>query len=114
MKESAAYRMLASADRQLLLYELERADGPLTEEELARRVAARRYGISPEKISTDKVERAHVRLVHKHFPLLLGLDVIERSGGGLVLNDERREQWIVAAKTMEAWPPEEWSPSLPA
>lgn len=114
MNESAIFRMLASADRQLLLYELERADEPLTEEELARRVAARRHDISPDKVSAEKVERAHIRLVHKHFPLLRGLDVIEQTGDGLALNDECRDEWIEAAKTLEAWPPEEWTRFLPA
>ena len=114
MKESDTFAMLASADRQLVLYELERADGPTTEEELACKVAARRHDISPEKISAEKIKRAHVRLVHNHFPLLLGLDVIEQSGDGLVLNDDCRDQWIEAARILEAWPPEEWTRSLTA
>lgn len=108
MKESDTFRMLASVDRQLVLYELERADGPTTEEELACKVAARRHDISPEKTSDEEIERAHTRLVHNHIPLLLDLNVIEQNGDRVVLNDECRDQWLEAARTLDAWPPIEW------
>lgn len=108
MKESEAFKVLASADRQLLLYELVRTDAPTAEEELARKVAARRHQITPETISEEKVERAHVRLVHEHFPLLLDLDVIKQDGGKVALTDECRDQWLEAAKALEVWPPDEW------
>lgn len=108
MRETEAFRVLASADRQLLLHELVCTDEPATEGELSRKVAARRHQISPETISEEKIERAHVRLIHEHLPLLLDLNVIERDGDRVALTDACRDQWLEAAKTLEVWPPDDW------
>lgn len=100
--------MLASVDRQLLLHELLRTDGKATEEELSRQVAARRHQLAPEKISEEKVERARVRLVHVHLPLLLDLGIIDRDDGAVSLtDDERTDQLLEAAEVLEEWPPDE-------
>lgn len=74
MKETEVIKALASADCQVLLNELIHTDGRATEEDLARRVAAERHQIPPETISEEQAERAHVRLVHFHLPLLLELE----------------------------------------
>lgn len=108
MKETEAFRALGSADRQVLLHELVTTDGKTTEEELSRKVAARRHQIPPAKISEKKIERAHVRLVHVHLPLLLDLNIIERDDHKVTLtNDERRDQLLEAAEVIETWPPDD-------
>ena len=43
MDETEAYRMLVSADRQLLLHKLVHADREVSEEDLSRHVAAGRH-----------------------------------------------------------------------
>ncbi|MFC6826270.1 DUF7344 domain-containing protein [Halopelagius fulvigenes] len=105
MKETEAFRILGSADRQILLHELVRTDGGVAEEELARRVAARRHRISPESLSEEDIERAHVRLVHFHFPLLRELSIIEQNEDEVSLTkSERRDQLLKAASELEGWP----------
>lgn len=107
MKEAEVFKVLASADRQIMLHELSRIDDKVTEEELSRRIAARRHEISPEAICEEKTKRAHIRLVHQHLPLLLDLNVIKRDGDKVTLTDGGQDQCIEAAKTIDAWPPDE-------
>lgn len=107
MDETEVIRVLASADRQLLLHELVRMDGKTTEEELSRRVAAGRHQISLETVSEEKIDCAHFRLTHVHLPLLLDLNIIEWNEGKLALtDDEHRNQLLETAEALEAWPPD--------
>lgn len=108
MEETKAIRALASADRQLLLNELIHTDGRVTEEELARRVAAGRHQIPPENISEEQAERAHIRLVHFHLPLLLDLDIIEWDNGEVTFaHDMCRDDLLDASELLEEWPPDD-------
>lgn len=107
MKEIAAFRALASADRQFLLHELVRTDGKASEEELSRQVAARRHQLAPETINEETIDRAHLRLVHVHFPLLRDLDIIECDEGTVALTDECRDHLLEAAEMLEEWPPDD-------
>ena len=106
MNEREAFRVLASADRQFLLYELVTGGGKATEEDLSRRVAAWRHQTSPEKIGEDEIERAHVRLVHVHLPLLLDLNIVEWDDGEVALtSDECRDRLLDVAEELDEWPP---------
>lgn len=107
MRETEVFRVLASADRQLLLHELVSTGEKATVEELSRRVAARRHQISSEKISEDKVECAHLRLVHVHLPMLLDLNVIEQDEDTVALTDECKAPLLEAAEVLEEWPPDD-------
>lgn len=114
MEETEAFRALGSADRQILLHELLRADGGVVETELARQIAARRHRLAPEAVSAEKIERAHLRLVHKHIPLLRELDVAESDDGEVTLTGERaREQLLEVASELEDWPPDDILQSPP-
>lgn len=105
MKETEAFRALGSADRQILLHELLQTDEGLPEEELARRVAARRHRTSPESLSEEDIRRAYIRLVHFHFPLLRELRIIERNEDEVSLTEsERRDQLLDAATELDGWP----------
>lgn len=105
MKETEAFRALGSADRQILLYELVCADEVVTEEELARQVAARRHQIPPRSVDEEKIERAYIRLVHLHFPLLRELNIIEQDGGTVdLIEGTQRAQLLEAARELEEWP----------
>lgn len=105
MKETEAFKALSSADRQILLSELVRADGVVTEAELARRVAARRHHLSPKSVGGEEIDRAYIRLVHFHFPLLRELNVIEQDGEEVALTEsEQRTQLLEAARELEEWP----------
>lgn len=107
MNESEAFKLLASVDRQLLLHELVRTDGSVTEEELSLRVAARRHQLSFADISEKQVERAHLRLIHEHLPLLLDTNVVEWDEGTVVLTGECTGQLLDAAEALESWPPDD-------
>ena len=89
MDETEAYRMLASADRQLLLHKLVHDDREVTEEDLSRHVAAGRHQIPFQSVSEEELDRAHLRLVHNHFPMLYDLDIIEQSDGMVALADDQ-------------------------
>lgn len=107
MEEKEAFRALGSADRQILLYVLVTGDDPVTVEDLSRKVAAGRHQTRPEKTSDDKIERALVRLVHVHLPMLADMDIIERDGDTVTLNDDAcREQLIESAELLDIWPPD--------
>lgn len=108
MKETEAFRALGSADRQILLYELVRRDGEVVEEELAREIAAHRHRIAPESISEEKINRAHMRLVHTHLPMLRELNLIEQDGSEVSLTDgEPKDQLLEVASEFGEWPPGE-------
>lgn len=107
MEEKEAFRALSSADRQILLYVLVTAEEPVATEELSRKVAAGRHQTHPEETSDEKIERALVRLVHVHLPLLADMDIIERDGETVTLDDETcREQLAESADILDIWPPD--------
>ena len=81
-----------------------------TIEGISRQVAARRHRIDPERITDEKVERAHIRLVHTHVPQLreAGLVDVDCEDGEVVFtDDECVDQLFEAAAELESWPPDE-------
>lgn len=113
MKQTEAFRILASADRQLVLHELLERNGELTVEELSRRVAARRHKISAEKLDEHMADRAQVRLVHSHFPHLQAKDLVDIDWGDesvSLADEENVEQLFEAAEVLDSWPPTDLSP----
>ena len=110
MEQTEAFRLLASADRQLLLHELRDADGTVAVEELSERIAARRHRIPLGKIDDEKIDRAYVRLIHTHLPQLAEKDVIsyDRGDKTVRLRDEEPVDLLFeAAAEIEAWPPDD-------
>lgn len=108
MEGTEVFRALGSADRQILLYELVTTEGPVSEVDLARTVAARRHQIPPETVGEPKVRRAHIRLVHIHLPMLADMDVVTRDDDEVSLADDaHREQLFEAADAIDAWPPDD-------
>lgn len=106
MKETEAFRVLGSADRQILLHELLRTDEGMTEERLARQLAARRHRLPPTRVSEEMIQRARIRLIHVHFPLLRELDLLEQDDGEVVLTaGKHQERLLEAATELEDWPP---------
>ncbi len=111
MKQTEAFRVLASADRQLILHELCKNDGKATVDELAEQVAVRRHRISPDEITDDRIARAHVRLHHTQLPQLVENGVISHDPNEetVVLHDnESVEQLFAAAEEIEGWPPDDF------
>nr|WP_317176181.1 hypothetical protein [Halovivax sp. KZCA124] len=111
MERTEAYRVLTSADRQLVLHELVESNGAVAIDDLSRRVAARRHRISPDQISDTKTQRARVRLVHTHFPLLRDKKVITVDWDTRqvsLTSDENREHLFEAAKVLDSWPPDDF------
>lgn len=110
MDQMEAFDILASADRQLVLHELLERDGEARIEELSQRVAARRHRLSPEQIDETKVEHAHVRLVHTHFPKLRAKNVIDIdwAAGDVSLTDGADVKHLFdAAEEIDGWPPDD-------
>ncbi|MDS0474676.1 hypothetical protein NDO75_06730 [Natrinema sp. 1APR25-10V2] len=110
MDQMEAFRILASADRQLVLHELVERDETSSITELSREVASRRHQISSQKISDTTVERAHIRLVHGSLPLLREKGIInvnwEENKVSLASKPEV-EQLFDAAEELENWPPDD-------
>lgn len=97
------FRILASADCQLRLYDLASAEKPVAETELACQIAAQRYQVDPEKISDDKINRAYIRLIHVYLPWLRDLNIIERNEDKVGLTDhEQTDQLFEAAALLDA------------
>jgi len=110
MNQMEAFRILASADRQLVLYELVERDETLSIEELSQQVAARRHRISPQKISDTKIERAYVRLVHDSLPRLQDTEIINVNWAGSEVSLSSKpevDQLFDAAEELESWPPDD-------
>lgn len=108
MDQRNAFRILASADRQLVLHELAERDGTVGVDELARRVAARRHRLSSEKLDERQVDQAQLRLVHAHFPHLVEQELIDVDweAESVELTDEESvDQLFEAADALENWPP---------
>ncbi|WP_081443533.1 DUF7344 domain-containing protein [Haloterrigena turkmenica] len=110
MDQMEAFRVLASADRQLVLHELVKRDGTTCIKELSREVASRRHQIPSQKISDTKVKRAHIRLVHSSLSLLQEKGIInvnwEENEVSLASKPEV-EQLFDAAEELESWPPDD-------
>lgn len=110
MEQTDAFRLLASADRQLVLHELLDGDESTSVATLSEQVAARRHGTPPEEIDPPKVDRAQVRLVHLHFPQLLSRDIIsiDWDDGEVSLTDSENVTTLLeAAEELERWPPDD-------
>ncbi|MDQ2049397.1 hypothetical protein RBH26_02750 [Natronolimnohabitans sp. A-GB9] len=110
MNDTDAFRVLASADRQLVLHELAVGDGSSGVETLACNVAARRHGLSTDTVSDEQLERAQIRLVHQHVPLLLERDVVtvDWEDEEVALADtEAVDDLFEAADELEQWPPDD-------
>lgn len=108
MKQTEAFRVLASADRQLVLHELLEHDGAADIDEISQQVAARRHRLSSGKIDDGMIERAHVRLVHAHFPHLQARNLIDIDWDDeavVLTDDECVDQLLKAAEELESWPP---------
>lgn len=106
MEQMEAFHVLASADRQHALQELVEREGVASVEELSRQVAARRHRVRPEKLTDREVERAHVRLVHTHFPLLTETDVIsiDKNDDAIRLEDgEAVDRVLEAANELDVF-----------
>ncbi|ADB63343.1 hypothetical protein Htur_4539 (plasmid) [Haloterrigena turkmenica DSM 5511] len=111
MKKTKAFHLLASADRQLILHELVNREGEASVDELSQQVAARRHRISPETISSNKIERAKVRLVHTHLRQLVGMNIINVDWNEKTVafsNDEETDRLFEAAEELESWPPDDF------
>ncbi|WP_449289216.1 DUF7344 domain-containing protein [Natrarchaeobius chitinivorans] len=105
-----SFRILASADRQLVLHELVERDESICIEELSRKVAARRHQISSQRINDTKVERAQIRLVHDSLPQLQekGVTNLNWAENEVSLAREPKvEQLFDAAEELESWPPDD-------
>lgn len=108
MEQTEAFRILASADRQLVLHTLIERNREASVEELSQQVAARRHRVPPEKIDDREVERAQVRLVHTHFPRLVDRNVIEIDWSDRTVtltDDECLDRLFEAAEELDGWPP---------
>ncbi|WIV66526.1 DUF7344 domain-containing protein [Natrialbaceae archaeon AArc-T1-2] len=110
MKKTEAFRVLASADRQLVLHELVERDDGVSVDELSRHVAARRHKITPETVSSSAVERARVRLVHTHLPQLVATDTVDVDWDERrvsLTDDEATAELFEAATELDSWPPDD-------
>ncbi|WP_436347984.1 DUF7344 domain-containing protein [Natronorubrum sp. FCH18a] len=108
MDQRDAFRVLASADRQLILHELVDHDGSISVDALSEQVAARRHRISTESVSDAQVDRAQVRLIHLHFPQLLERNIIsvDWTDDEVSLADtEHVDVLLEAAEELDPWPP---------
>ncbi|QSW99232.1 DUF7344 domain-containing protein [Haloterrigena alkaliphila] len=107
MDRREAFRVLASADRQLVLHELLERDGRASIPELSRQVAARRHRLVPEKLSDEERRRARIRLIHTHLPRMEEADVIDIvwDDTEIVLNDAEVDKLFEAAEELDNWPP---------
>ena len=108
MDQRDAFRVLASADRQLVLYELVDQNEPVSIGSLSQTIAARRHRVSTETVSDAQTDRAQVRLVHLHFPQLMERDIItvDWSDDKVSLADTEHVYVLLeAAEELEPWPP---------
>ena len=71
------FTCLASARRRALVDALASHQTPISDEELARQVAARERGVSADEISTEAVQKIYFSLHHVHLPKLASAGVIE-------------------------------------
>lgn len=108
MDRTDAFRVLASADRQLVLHELIDRDESMSVGTLSQHVAARRHRISTETVCDAQADRAQIRLVHLHFPQLMEQNVItvdwENDEVSLTDTDDV-DVLLEAAEELDRWPP---------
>lgn len=110
MDRRDAYRVLASADRQLVLHELLDGEESVGVDELARQVAARRHRLRPRRVSEDQLSRARVRLVHVHLPLLAERELVADDwpdGTVTLAEGANLERVLDAGDRLETWPPDD-------
>ena len=110
MDQREAFRVLASADRQLVLHELVERGGEATVETLSRQVAARRHRIPSTTVDADKVARARIRLVHIHVPILQETDVatVDYDEEAVILTENASlDRLFDAADQLDSWPPDD-------
>ncbi|RKD94920.1 DUF7344 domain-containing protein [Halopiger aswanensis] len=110
MDRMEAFRILASADRQLVLHELVEAEDPTRIGAISRQVAARRHRTPPQQIDEDKVERARIRLIHSHLPRLQerGIIDVDRAENEISLAEsDATAQLFDAADELDSWPPDD-------
>ena len=108
MEQSEAYRVLASADRQHVVHELSTRCTDPELGMLARAVAARRHRTDPASLSPDDVDRARIRLVHTHLPILddFGVVTYEDDDSIALVDDESVEYLLEVADDLPGWPPD--------
>ncbi|NHN47993.1 hypothetical protein G9464_10335 [Halostella sp. JP-L12] len=110
MEEVKVFRVLASADRQIVLHELVRRNQAISVKKLSEQVSSRRYRVDPESISEEEVHRAQIRLVHEHLPLLEEREIIKKSwrDGDVALTEkECVDQLFEVAEELGTWPPDD-------
>lgn len=78
-EERELYQLLADQRRRTLLNIIDRSDGPVTELELARLVAARESGAAPDDGTATEREHVQISLTHVHLPQLEAAGLIERT-----------------------------------
>lgn len=71
------FSCLASARRRALVDALSSHDDPISDEELARQIAACEKGVSVDDLSTEAIQEVYFSLHHVHLPKLASADVIE-------------------------------------
>lgn len=71
------FTCLASARRRALVDALDSHQTPISDEELARQVAAREKGVSVDDLTTEAVQEVYFSLHHVHLPKLASAGVIE-------------------------------------
>ncbi|WP_254522533.1 DUF7344 domain-containing protein [Natrinema caseinilyticum] len=109
MDQSDAFRVLASADRQYLFYELVERGGASTVETLARQIAVRRHRTTSENVTDAEIDRTRVRLVHIHLPQLFDRDIVDvdwSDGTIRFTEDAEIDLLLDAAAELKQWPPE--------
>ncbi|QLG50343.1 DUF7344 domain-containing protein [Natrinema halophilum] len=109
MDKSDAFRVLASADRQYLFYELIERDGASTVETLSQQVAGRRHRTTPGNVTNAEIDRTRVRLAHIHLPKFLEQNIVDvdwADGSIAFTEDADIDLLLEAAAELEQWPPE--------
>lgn len=108
MEQTELFRVLASVDRQLLLYELLERDGSAAIRELAREIAAHRHRLSPAEVDDESVARAELRMKHVHLPHLCDRHILAYDDNGdhvSVTDHENVALLFEAATELPGWPP---------
>lgn len=116
MEQTDAVRLLASADRQLVLHELVDRDGTASIGTLSRRVAMRRHQVSHGRLSERQIHRAEIRLLHIHVPFLNERDVVavDWDREDVSLGDRGAVETVLEAPAeLDQWPPDDLQSTVP-
>lgn len=76
VRPNRLFRTLAQSRRRLVVSILSAHDGPLSVDELARRVVAREKAASPGDVAATDVDRVCVSLHHSHLPALASVGLV--------------------------------------